>query len=109
MLEGHAGWIRAAAFSPDGRRIVTASGDGTARQWDAASGKALAVLQEHGDVVLSAAFSPDGKRIVTASADHTARLWDAETNKPVLTLQDHEGPVRADFLQLGWKVHRSGI
>ena len=57
-----------AAFSPDGKRIVTASRDKTARLWDAATGKPIGEpLTGHDDVVSSAAFSPDGKRIVTAS------------------------------------------
>ena len=56
-----------AAFSPDGKRVVTASNDKTARVWDADSGKALASLQGHTAQVRSAAFSPDGKRVVTAS------------------------------------------
>ena len=66
-----------AAFSGDGKRVVTASLDKTARIWDAESGKEIAVLKGHyGDRVLSAAFSGDGKRVVTASLDKTARIWD---------------------------------
>jgi WD40 repeat protein len=65
-------------------RIVTASGDKTARLWDAETGKPIGEpLTGHADSVWSAAFSPDGKRIVTASGDKTARLWDAETGKPI--------------------------
>ena len=58
------GEVRSAAFSPDGSRIVTASADNTARIWDAATAKEIAVLR--GYRVNSAAFSPDGSRIVTA-------------------------------------------
>src|SRR5262249_3462956 len=68
---------QSAAFSPDGSRIVTASDDKTARIWDAATAKEIAVLRGHADVLRSAVFSPDGSRIVTASADETARVWDA--------------------------------
>ncbi|MHC5916366.1 MAG: ribosome assembly protein 4, partial [Nostoc sp.] len=66
--------VYTASFSPDGKRIVTASSDNTARVWDI-SGKQLAELKGHTSLVISASFSPDGKRIVTASDDNTARVW----------------------------------
>jgi len=66
------------AFSPDGKRIVTASADKTARVWDAESGKELRKLEGHTEGALCVAFSPDGKRIVTTSVDDTARVWDAD-------------------------------
>ena len=49
--------------------MVTASEDGTARIWDAATGREVTVLRVHETCMLSAAFSPDGARIVTASSD----------------------------------------
>jgi WD40 repeat protein len=73
---GHEGPVVSATFSPDGRRIVTASADHTARVWDVETSKALTVLAGHKDGVLSAAFSPDGRRVLTASNDETARLWE---------------------------------
>jgi serine/threonine protein kinase len=77
VLRGHEDWVRSAAFSPDGTRVVTASRDTTARVWDASSGQEVAVLRGHEDSVRSAAFSPDGTRVVTASDDKTARVWDS--------------------------------
>ncbi len=84
LVLGHEERLFSAAFSPDGKRIVTASLDKTAQIWDAASGKPIGEpLKGHKHAVLSAAFSPDGARIVTASKDRTARIWDAATGKPI--------------------------
>jgi hypothetical protein len=94
-LDGHGDYVRSAAFAPDGRRIVTASADRTARIWDADTGRPVATLEGHGDWVRSAAFAPDGRRIVTASADRTARIWDADTGRPVATLDGHGDGVRS--------------
>ena len=85
-------------------RIITASGDKTARLWDAASGKELAVLRGHEQSVVSAAFSPDGTRIITASGD-TARLWDAASGKELAVLRGHEqSVVSAAFSPDGMRI-----
>ena len=76
MLVGHEDPVVSASFSPDGKKVVTASGDKTARIWDADTGKQIARLTGHEDPVVSASFSPDGKKVVTASRDKTARIWD---------------------------------
>jgi hypothetical protein len=59
--------------------VATASGDRTAKLWDAQTGALLVSLDGHTGEVLAATFSPDGTRVVTASADHAARLWDTRT------------------------------
>ena len=89
----HAGYVTTAQFSPDRKRILTASYDKTARVWDAETGKALTEPMRHDDVVLSAQFSPDGKRIVTASQDKTARIWDGETGKALTEPMKHDDNV----------------
>jgi WD40 repeat protein len=65
-----------AAFSPEGRRVVTASLDTTARVWDAQTGQPITGPLKHNGWVVDAAFSPEGRRVVTASYDTTARVWD---------------------------------
>jgi WD40 repeat protein len=68
--------MQRAKFDPEESRVVTTSFDGTARIWDAASGKEIAALRGHNSTVNSASFSPDGRRVLTASSDKTARIWD---------------------------------
>jgi hypothetical protein len=68
--------VNAASFSPDGKRVVTASSDQTARVWDAESGKEIAVLKAHEGAALGVGWHPSGERIVTAGADGLAKIWD---------------------------------
>jgi WD40 repeat protein/predicted Ser/Thr protein kinase len=88
-LRGHRERVCYVAFSPDSKRLVTASLDHTARVWDIPSGTELAVLSGHTAALLCAVFSPDGTRILTASEDKTAKLWDAATGQEQTTLLGH--------------------
>ena len=76
----HGSAVRCARFSPDGHRVVTASGDGTARLWDVETGEELGEM-EHEAWVNWAEFSPNGHWVATGCDDGTARLWDADTGK----------------------------
>ena len=76
----HEGAIFSAQFSPNGKWVLTASWDKTAR---------LGAPMKHEGSVLSAQFSPDGRRLITASDDRTARLWDATTGKPLTPSLQH--------------------
>ena len=88
-LTGHTWWVFGAAFSPDGRLLVTASADNTARLWDPATGDCLRTLTGHDGSVWGAGFSPDGRLLATASRDRTARLWDPATGDCLRTLTGH--------------------
>ena len=92
-LEGHRDYIATVGFSPDRERVVTAGWDGTARVWDATTGKELAVLTGHELRVNLAVFSPDGLRVATAGSDGTARIWDAQSGAQEILLVGHEGQV----------------
>ena len=72
---GHSGNVFGAAFSPDGKYVLTSGADATVRLWDTTTGNEVRRFIGHTDDVRSVAFSPDGKYILTSSNDGTARLW----------------------------------
>lgn len=76
-------------FSPEGRRVVTASADNTARVWDAATGRPLSPALRHGGAVTCARFDSSGRRVVSASLDGTARVWDAATGESLTPPLNH--------------------
>jgi WD40 repeat protein/transcriptional regulator with XRE-family HTH domain len=92
-LRGHTDRVWSAIFSPDGKRILTASSDGTARIWNSTTGKELLILNPSNGVLWGAAFSPDGKSLATAGEDRIARLWDATTGEELLALSRHDDEV----------------
>ena len=82
--------MESAAFSPNGRCVLTVSLDNTARVWDTAAGQPVAPPMRHEGTVRHAEFSPDGRRVLTASLDETARVWDAATGQPLIPPMRHE-------------------
>jgi WD40 repeat protein len=91
----HQGTVRAVAFSPDGKAVVTGSDDTTARLWEAATGKGIGLPLQHQGEVVAVAFSPNGKMLLTASRDNKARLWDAATGNAIGPPLQHQGAVLA--------------
>jgi small GTP-binding protein len=92
-LRGHEDTINQIAWSPDGRRIASASDDGTIRIWGSKTGRLLKTLEGHEETVYSVAWSPDGRKLASGSLDTTVGLWAAETGRLLRTLKEHEGTV----------------
>jgi WD40 repeat protein len=87
-LAGHQQYISGVTFSPNGRLIVTSSGDKTARLWDG-NGKLISELRGHTKSVSGAQFSRDSQFVVTGSADNTARVWNGVSGQSVAELRGH--------------------
>jgi WD40 repeat protein/serine/threonine protein kinase len=100
----HLDRVTTATFSPDGRRVLSASWDRTAQVRDAITGQTLATVH-HGDRILSARYNQAGDRFVTASADGTARIWNATNGVPITPELRHAGKVYwAEFSPDGHSV-----
>src|SRR6266852_2636143 len=90
---GHSDYVSAVAWSPDGKRIASASGDHTVQVWDAANGGHVLTYRGHASDVTSLAWSPDEKNIVSGSVDGTVQVWDAATGNRVYTYDGHSDAV----------------
>ena len=88
-LSGHSGEVSSFAFSPDSRRLATASYDRTIKLWDMATGQDVFTLVGHTSGLTCLAFSPDGNQIISGSFDSTARVWNA-TALPAERIAEHD-------------------
>ena len=107
VLKGHTGPVNRVQFVANGRRVLTTSWDGTARLWNADSGRTVSVFQGHtaGKGIGGAAFSPDERRLVTWSNDGTARIWDVGAAKTIAVLKGlGTMPAMAAFIADGRRV-----
>jgi WD40 repeat protein len=86
-----------AAYSPDGRLLVTVSQSSVACIWDAAKFWEIRRVP-HQSQLCGARFSPDGLRLVTAASDGVARVWAVKTGLLAMALKQHTDSVQfADF------------
>jgi WD40 repeat protein len=109
FFSGHTHYVTRAFFTPDGKRIMTASQDSTVQLWDARSGRELK-RYEHPGPVEEILPSPDGSRLLTQwfyalhsttltlANKHCASLWDVESGGEVRRFCDEMGP------QTTWQV-----
>jgi WD40 repeat protein len=86
-------------FSFDGKLLAAAGREmeagrpPTAKIWEMATQKKVAILTNHTDIVLAAVFSPEGKTLVTSGADDAIRFWDTTTWKEISPSLSQKEPV----------------
>jgi WD40 repeat protein/serine/threonine protein kinase len=108
------GVVMFVAYSPDGRRIATSDGAGTATLWDAVTGAKAATLKGHSATVVGLAFSSDSARLATSSAGAAQkmpgeiRIWNTETGEEKLVLKGHDGRVNAVYFTADGRLISAG-
>lgn len=77
FLRHHTAFVNDVRFSPDGKKLATASTDKSISIVDVESGN-FKSLKGHATSIYTIAWSQDGKRLLSAGADKTSRVWDVE-------------------------------
>ena len=87
---GHESWVTALVLTPDGKKLISGSWDGTVRVWDVETGKADPILESHKSKIYSVAVSRDGKRAASGGGNGEVYLWDLESNSELAHLEGHD-------------------
>lgn len=82
IYRGHTDRVWSVVWSPDNKRIASASSDRTAQVWNALTGENPYLYSGHSDSVYAVAWSPNGQHIASASNDTTVQVWDATGGHP---------------------------
>jgi len=97
-LEGHSEAILQVAFSPDGTKLASASGDTTVRLWNLGTESPDKTCEGHKKFITSIAWEPlirmsEQRRLASSSKDMTVRIWATANNSCLLTLGCHTASV----------------
>ncbi|MDX6695082.1 MAG: hypothetical protein QOF02_2685 [Blastocatellia bacterium] len=95
-LTGHTASVFEVVFSPDGKRVASASDDGQVKIWNAASGEEQLTFGPGATSAYHLSFSPDGKTIITTEANGRTKTWDAATGKLLNTIEPQPAPAQSN-------------
>jgi len=108
-MTGHQQLINQVMFSPNGRKIASASFDKSVKVWDGKSGKFVSTLRGHVRAVYQVSWSADGKLLVSGSSDSTVKIWCMRTFSLLQDLPGHADEVyTVDWSPCGTKVVSGG-
>ena len=86
-------WVRAVAYSHDGRYLAAVGDDASVEIWDMTSRTLQQTLAAPTEDVASVAFSPDGRLLATGGHDQIIRLWNLASGSVERVLEGHEGRI----------------
>lgn len=108
-MTGHQQLINQALFSPNGRRIASASFDKSVKVWDGKTGKFLSTLRGHVKAVYQISWSADNKLLVSGSSDSTVKIWCMRSFSLLQDLPGHADEVyTVDWSPCGGRVVSGG-
>ncbi|MCX6162305.1 MAG: hypothetical protein NTV87_13355, partial [Ignavibacteriae bacterium] len=112
-FEGHTEWVNSVCFSPDGRCILSGSGefggkDNTLRLWEVQTVKEIRKFKGHSNWIKSSCFSPDGRFVLSGSGDNTLRLWAINAGKEIKKFKGHTADVTSVCFSLDGMYVLSG-
>jgi len=90
---GHTGEVYDVAFTPDGKRVTSASGDGKIKIWDSTTGRELTTLEGHEGPVMALAVSPDGSQIASAGDGGAVKIWDVMSGEAIFEMRGHSDAI----------------
>lgn len=88
-LTGDSDYVQDLTYSPDGKLLASAVGDGSIDVWDPDSGEHIQLLEKHKGIVKSVAFTADSTRVVSGGLDETVKVWSVDSGKLLHTLKGH--------------------
>jgi len=94
QLGGHTNMVWDVGVTPDGRRIVSASNDLTAKVWDASTGSELFTLKGHKAVVCSVSIASDSYRVATGAMDGEVIIWSLQNAERLAGLNHGSGDAK---------------
>lgn len=91
----HSAPVLSIAWSPDGKKIASASSDKTVHIWNASSKNPSLIYRSHNKPVSAVAWSPDGARIASGSWDTSVQIWHAQSGRKLFTYRGFSREVSA--------------
>jgi eukaryotic-like serine/threonine-protein kinase len=102
LYTGHAAYVTSVAWSSDGGRIASASGDATVQIWNPITDHTDTTFRGHYVDVTAATWSPDGLRVASSSIDASVLVWDVATGKQFFVIYHGHS---AAVICVAWSPH----